>query len=155
MTNPDLPRAQSSFLSKWGRLIAVAAAVVIAFLLGFIPEYLRASKLSDDLNGVRQERHNLLARQSSLQLRGQIDQVYIQATRKNYGVASGEASAFFDHVRAAMGDSSDAGLNQTLQKISERRDVVISGLAKADPSVVTSIDEIVDEMTQQVPLAEQ
>ncbi len=131
--------------------MAVGCAVLVAFLLGFIPEYLHADRLAKDLAGVRQEKQGLLDRQKLEQLRGEIDQTYIQASRKNFGVASGQASSFFDHVRTILNNSSDSDQKQKLQKIADGRDIVISGLAKADPAVMDPIGAIADEISKEVP----
>ncbi len=149
----DSTEFRSGFLSRWWRVIALVAGVLIAFFAGFVPQYVRAFHLESELSTVRQERQHLVEKERLLQLRGAINQVFVQVTRNNYGLASHGASEFFSNARNLMDQTSDTNLKDTLQKIMDRRDAVISGLSKADPAVRTPIGSMVDELNQRIPVA--
>jgi hypothetical protein len=142
----------SGFLSRWWRVIAMLGGVAIAFFAGFVPQYLHASHLESELSTVRQERQHMLEKEQLLQLRGAVNQVFVQVTRNNYGVASQGASEFFSSARNLMDRTPDSNLKGTLQRIMDRRDAVISGLSKADPAVRTPIGSMVDELSQRIPV---
>ncbi len=131
----------------------VFVAILVAFLAGFVPQHIRATQLDSDLSTLRQEHQKLLDKERLLQLRGAINQVFVQATRNNYGMASHGASEFFKEARNLLDGTPDTSLKEALQKIMDRRDAVIAGLSKADPAVRTTIGSIVDELNQRIPVA--
>lgn len=129
-------------MSRKALWITIGSLVVAAFLLGFIPQYMRGRNLESQLGTIRQE---LNAESEKLQ-RGElgllIGYAYLQANQKNYGFASQYSTKFFDRARALAGQVSDPSWQTFLQGALARRDEVIGGLAKGDPSTVAAVQDL-------------
>ena len=88
---------KSTSTRNW--IIISAVALIAVFLAGFIPQFRNASGLKDEL-GLRDQRIGQLQRQATLsRARDLASLLYLELTRKNYGVAEQHATAFFNHVR--------------------------------------------------------
>ncbi|MEO8596465.1 MAG: hypothetical protein ABI759_24315 [Candidatus Solibacter sp.] len=120
------------------RNIAIAAAILVvaAFLLGFMPEYLKVRELRGQLATV--QRH---AETDDLAL--SMGRVYLEASLKNYGLASQFSTQFFDRVRSMAGqDNNEPERQKFLQEALAQRDGVTSGLAKGDAAVLTNVQNL-------------
>jgi hypothetical protein len=128
---------------------AIAAiAVVVAFLLGFIPEYVKAERLGSELAAEKQAN-------SGAGLRDLAALAYIQANQKNYGLAAESSSRFFDRARAFVNQSSDANAKTTLESVLALRDKVTAELAKGDAAAIGDLQDIFAKTRQAtLPAAE-
>jgi hypothetical protein len=63
------------------KIIVAAIALVAAFLVGFVPQYVKANRLKNELRQSRQEN-------AGAQLRDLIGLAYVQANQKNFGLVS-------------------------------------------------------------------
>jgi hypothetical protein len=70
------------------KIIMTAIALVAVFLLGFVPQYIKANRLETELRQFRQEI-------AGAQLRDLIGLAYVQANQKNYGLAAETSGRFF------------------------------------------------------------
>ncbi len=125
-------------------LIIAAVALVAAFLLGFVPQYMRANRLENELQAARAE-----AGRCSTQLRfSRAAQaaalMHLEVARKNFGNAGGHASSFFNQVRALLNDTSDPGARGPLQRMLEYRDSVTAALARGDAAAEQQVRELVE-----------
>jgi hypothetical protein len=123
-------------------LIAGGSVAAAAFLLGFIPQYLKARNLDDQLGATRQE---LKLRQDELQMAGLsllIGQVYLEVNQKNFGLASQDSTQFFDRVRSLSGSEMDPGRKAYLEEALAARDQVTAALAKGDPSALPAVQDL-------------
>lgn len=114
-------------------VIGIAAAVVL-FLLGFVPQYLKARRADGDLQSLRQQ-------YAAEQLRDMIGLVYFQASQKNYGMAGETASRFFSRVREVASQMPDE-TRKALENLSAPRDKVTAALAKGDPGVMNDLQAL-------------
>ena len=76
-----------AFVNK--KIMVVGVLLIVAFLAGFIPQYVKGKRLERELGEARQE--NSLA-----QLRDLASLAYLQASQKDYGLAGGTSTRFFD-----------------------------------------------------------
>ena len=74
------------------KIIVAAIAVVAVFLIGFVPQYVKANRLQGDLRQSRMEN-------AGAQLRDLISLAYFQANQKNFGLAAETSSQFFGRAR--------------------------------------------------------
>jgi hypothetical protein len=129
-------------------LITAAILVLAAFLLGFIPQYQKASQLQSELVA-RDQRINQLQREAKLsRARDLAGLLYLELTRKNYGIAGQHASALFTHLREMLSDTTDPSLKTAIENIAGQRDAITASIAKADPSVETVARDILERMHQ-------
>ena len=117
------------------RLLVGAVIIVIAFLLGFIPQYVKAHNLESELRVAQQAN-------AGAELRDLIAQAYVQANQKNFGLASGTASRYFTRAREVANQTSDATAKSVLESVLTMRDKVTAELAKGDPAVISDLQDI-------------
>jgi len=82
------------------KIIMTAIALVAVFLLGFVPQHIKANRLETELRQFRQEI-------AGDQLRDLIGLVYFQANQKNYGLAAETSSRFFSRAREMANQMQD------------------------------------------------
>ena len=116
--------------------VIVAAVVLIAvFLAGFLPSYLKASRLENEVQNSRQEI-------AGAALRDLIALAYVQATQKNFGLAADSTSRFFSRAREVAAQTPDAGRRQALEALAASRDKITAELAKADPAAIGDLQDL-------------
>jgi len=114
------------------RIIVVAVLVVAAFLAGFLPSYARANRLERALREARRE-HSLA------QVRDLACLAYFQASQKDYGLAAGTSTRFFDRTREAANQASGSSVRKPLEDLLSLRDPITAELAKGDPGVLSDL----------------
>ena len=132
---PERTRQKSSLLRKIGIYLGV---LVVVFLLGFVPAWLKARGYASDLSAAQRE-----LRLSKMQ--NALSSAAIDARRGEYEPARQAASDFFTALR----DEADRGDESALTKAQrdglrpalDRRDEIITLLARNDPA---SADRLVD-----------
>ena len=115
--------------------IAGLVALLVVFLVSFLPQYVKASRLSGELRAARQE-------YSKGQLRDLASVMYFQATQKNYGLATATSSRFFNRAREVAGETSDSASRKAIEDLAGFRDKVTAGLAKGDPAVLNDLQAL-------------
>jgi len=121
------------------RFIIYGAVLLVAFLLGFVPMWLKARQCAGSLAEAE--------RQLTL-VRGQHDlaSAAIDARRGEYEPARQAASQFFTSVRAEIdkGDASDLtqAQRQGVTPLLASRDELITLLARSDPASADRLSEL-------------
>ncbi len=113
----------------------IAAALVVAFLAGFLPEYSKRTSAESQLK--QAERRNRQA-----DVRDLAALAYVQAAQKNFGMAAQTAGRLFDRVQALASDRTDPAESQRFAQVLTMRDSITAGLAKADPAVLSGLQEL-------------
>ena len=129
---------------KWKTVAIVGAVLFLAcFLLGFIPEYQRASNLAKQLETARLE--------SKLrEIRELASLSYIDASKMNYGSATEDSERMFGLAREVANDTTDDGLRSSLNGLSTFRDTVMGKLKAADASVLEPLQQIVQKTQREL-----
>jgi hypothetical protein len=128
--------------------LTFAILLLIAFLLGFVPERSQAIQLRTDLQTMRQENQHLQVQARLARARDLMNRVYLEVTRNNFGLASQYATQSFDEIRGNLDSVDNPAEKSALQDISSHRDQVIAGLAKPDPNVRMLVANILDQMNK-------
>ncbi len=129
-------------MSRKTQLIIGGALVVAAFLVGFVPQYLKGRSLNNQLGAVRQQL-NLEREKSQMDELGLLcGHVYLETNLKNYGLAGQYSSKFFDGIQARMSQAPDSYLQPFLQETLAQRDLITGGLAQGDPSAVSAVQNL-------------
>lgn len=123
-------------------LIVGAVLIVAAFLLGFVPQYLKGRDLESQLGAVRQQLESEREKSQVDELGLLGGHVYLETNLKNYGLASQYSSKFFDQARAMMSQAPSSSRQAFLQEVLAQRDSVTGGLAKGDPSSVLAVQDL-------------
>lgn len=129
------PARSSNLLQRIG---TYAALMLVAFLIGFVPMWLKA----------RESGNNLAATERTLglaQMQNNLASAVIDARRGEYEPARQAASQFYTSLQADIDKGDAAGLNPaqrtTAQGLFAGRDEVITLLARSDPA---SADRLAD-----------
>jgi hypothetical protein len=129
------------------RVVLIGAGIVllIGFLAGFVPQYRNASSLRSELHN-RDGRIRTLEREANLsRARHTAGLMYLELTRRNYGIAAQHATAFFDQVRTMLSDAAPE-VRDAFHRLLGQRDAVTAGIAKSDPAVVGVVQNILDDL---------
>jgi hypothetical protein len=135
-------------------LIVGGSLVVAAFVLGFVPQYVKARDLTDQLGAERLQVKSEHEKSQMDELGLLCGYVYLQANLKNYGLAGQYSTKFFNRVRAMNGQAPDASRQAFLQSALAKRDSITEGLAKGDPSILGALQDLFQstlETTQTEP----
>ena len=92
------------------KIIGAAIAVVAVFLVGFLPEYVKANRLENELRQSRQEN-------AGAQLRDLIGLAYFQASQKNFGLAAETSNRFFGRAREMANQVQDSTGRKALEDL--------------------------------------
>lgn len=117
------------------RTIVVAVLLVVVFLAGFLPSYVKANRLENELREARRE-HSLA------QLRDLAGMAYFHASQKDYGLAAGTTTRFFDRTREVANQTPDSNARKPLQDLLSLRDPITAELAKGDPGVLSDLQAL-------------
>ena len=123
------------------RIIVVIILLVMAFLAGFVPQYLKVKRLEQDLSVATRE--NALA-----QLRDLAGLAFVQASQKNYGLAAGTSQQFFSRTREAASQTPDPNGRNAFEQLLASQDRITAELAKGDPEVLSDL-QVLFEKTRQ------
>ena len=117
------------------KIILVVVLLVAVFLAGFLPSYAKAHRLENELREARRE-------QSLTQLRELASEAYFQASQRDYGLAAGTSTRFFDRAREAANQAPDSNSRKPLEDLLSLRDPITAGLAKGDPGVLSDLQAL-------------
>jgi hypothetical protein len=117
------------------KTIVAAIALIATFLVGFVPQYVKANRLENELRQSRQEA-------AGAELRDLIGFAYVQASQKNYGLAAETSSRFFNRVREVANQTQDANRRKALEELLALRDSVTAALTKGDAAVMGDLQQL-------------
>jgi hypothetical protein len=117
------------------RIIVIAAVAVTAFLLGFLPQYAKGRRLGNEMETARLEI-------SAAQLRDLASLAYVHASQKNFGLAAGSATRFFNRARELANQAPDDARRNALSGLLADRDQITARLAKGDAAAVADLEAL-------------
>jgi RecA/RadA recombinase len=117
------------------KMVVTAVALVVVFLLGFVPQYVKVNRLENQLLESQKEH-------AGADLRDLIGLAYFQANQKNYGLAAETSNRFFARVRESAIQARDATGRKALEDLLVVRDRVTAALAKGDAAVMGDLQEL-------------
>lgn len=128
---------------KWKICLIVGGALVVAaFLLGFVPQYLKGKALDNQLSAVQQQLNSEREKSKMDELGLLSGHVYLETSLRNYGLASQYSTKFFDGVQAMMSQAPDSNRQSFLQETLAQRDAVTGGLAQGDPGTLSAVQAL-------------
>ncbi len=111
----------------------VIGGFVLAFLIGFIPAWMRSRSLESDLREVRVEQEQTRFELEMARLQGRLGAALAESNRSNYERARQLMTGFFSELQQNIGRVQDAAVRQELQTILNQRDEIITMLSRAEP----------------------
>jgi len=123
------------------RIVVVITLLIVVFLAGFVPQYIKVKRLENDLSAARQE--NALA-----ELRDLAGLAFVQASQKNYGLAAATSNQFFTRTREIANQLPDANGRKALEDLLASQDKITAELAKGDPEALGDLQVLFDKTRQ-------
>lgn len=121
------------------RIGIYAALLLIAFLAGFVPMWLKARESGNNLAAI--ERTLALA-----QMQNNLASAVIDARRGDYEPARQSASQFYTSLRADLDKGAASGFNEAqraaAQTLFAGRDEIITFLARGDPASADRLSDV-------------
>ncbi|MCM3874219.1 MAG: hypothetical protein ND895_26315 [Pyrinomonadaceae bacterium] len=121
------------------RILIYAGVLLIAFLVGFVPMWLKARGYASELAIAR---HEL----SATRLQSTLAAATIDARRGDYEPARQAASNFFTSLRSEVDKGADSALNESqkqgIQPLFAGRDEIITLLARSDPAAADKLSDL-------------
>jgi hypothetical protein len=108
------------------QILIVLGVAVVAFLLGFLPQWLRADRYRSQLDDARLELR--VSRQQDA-----VGAALTEALRSNYERSRQLMTGFFSEVQTIIPRVEDPARQRDLQSILAQRDEIITLLARAAP----------------------
>ena len=121
------------------RILIYAAALLVIFLIGFVPMWLKARGYASELAIARNEL-------AQVRLQNTLASATIDARRGEYEPARLATSNFFTSLRAEADKGVDSAINdsqkQRLQPLFAGRDEIITLLARSDPASADRLSDL-------------
>ena len=118
---------------------ALLAVLVVGFLIGFVPMWLRARERTN-------ERDQALRRLQTTELQNQLAAAALDARRAQYETARKELSGFFASLDQAVADKNNPENTpqklELLQPVFSQRDELITLLARGDPASADRLSNV-------------
>ncbi|MDT8067395.1 MAG: hypothetical protein ROO76_04440 [Terriglobia bacterium] len=121
------------------RLILCLVLLVAGFLAGFVPQYLKSQRRAAELTTAEQQLASCRVETQLSQLRDTAAMMYLEATRKNYGLAQEHSRRFFDQLQQVTAQTTDPAVKTTLDGVLKLRDPITATLAKGDAAVLSDL----------------
>ena len=123
------------------RIMVAAVVLILTFLAGFLPGYMKGQRQEKELSAARQE--NSLA-----QLRDLASLAYLQASQKDYGLAAGTTTRLFDRIRKVANQTPDSAGRKSLEDLLSLRDPITAKLATGDSEVLSELQGLLIKTRQ-------
>ncbi len=125
--------------NKWliGGILLVAV-----FLVGFLPPFLEARRVRDELGDSGERVASLELDLRMAELRDLSGMMLLEALRQNYGLARDHSSAYFERLQELVTDNPDLSTTADLRGLLGNRDSITAIIAQNDPATLTEIQEL-------------
>jgi hypothetical protein len=123
------------------RIMFFAVVLILTYFAGFLPGYLKSQRQERELRVARQE--NSLA-----QLRDLAGLAYLQASQKDYGMATGTSTRLFDSIRQVSSKAPDSARSKSLEDLLTLRDPITAKLATGDSEVLSDLQALLVKTRQ-------
>jgi hypothetical protein len=134
------------------KLVFGLVLLIVAFLAGFAPEYQRLRQARADLSTTARQLDSCQLGQQLSQIRDAASLTYLEATRKNYGVAGQHSKQLFDQSQRIVNSTGSEALRSTLNEVGSKRDAVTAALANGDAAVIPDLQMILIELEEKATI---
>ena len=123
------------------RIMFAAVVLILTFLAGFLPGYVKGQRQEEELRVARQEN-------SHAQLRDLAALAHLQASQKDYGLAAGTSTRLFDRIREVASQTPDSAKRKSLEDLPRLRDPITAKLATGDAEVLNELQALLIKTRQ-------
>jgi hypothetical protein len=135
----ELPSKRRLHLKN--RIVISAIILVGVFFVSFVPQYVKARRLENELQQARREN-------DGAKLRDLAGLAYFHADQKNYGLAAATAMQLFSKAREVANQTQAANARKVLEDVISLRDKITTELAKGDAAVMSDLQEVFTKTRQ-------
>jgi hypothetical protein len=128
------------------KLLTAVGLLLAGFLLGFIPQYAKARRLSSELAETNKQMGTC---QFNLKLSGARELLamsYLETNRKNFGIAGEYSSRFFNKARQLSSEAPDENTGSILHETLQSRDTLTADLARGDLAAANLLESLMLRM---------
>jgi hypothetical protein len=122
--------------------------LMVGFLAGFIPQYSKSRELARTASGLNEQVRACKSAEEFSRIREAAGMMYLAATQKNYGIATGYATRMFDQAQSLAGSTQDGGIRNLLRDVLAQRDQITADLAKGSDAVISEMQPILSKLEQ-------
>ena len=122
--------------------------LLVGFLGGFIPQYRKARDTAEQLSTQARELSTCRLSQQLSNVRDSAAMAYLQATQKNYGIATEYSKRLFDEAQKTASSTDDPGVRKLLGDVLAVRDPIMADLANGDAAVVSKLQPLLTNLEQ-------
>jgi len=126
-------------MKNW--IIVVIILLIVAFLAGFAPQYIKVNCLENELSTAKQD-------SDLAELRDLAGLAFVQTSQKNYGLAAATSNQFFASARDIANRLPDANGRKVLQDLLASQNKITAELAKGDPESLDDLQVLFDKTRQ-------
>ena len=132
------------------KVVALTVGLLVAFGLGYVPQYLKSNRLAAEMQQSQERFQQQLAevesRNKILMLHSELGMLLLEVENQNYGNARERSTAWFDHLRGVISGSTDQSTVKALNSIMGQRDTLTALLTEAKPEALTMVREMYRSM---------
>lgn len=116
-------------------IAVVLVLLIVAFLAGFVPPYMKQQRLGNELRTSRQQ-------VELAEMRDLAGLAFLQVSQKDFGLASATTTRFFDRSREVANRATDPNDKKALEELSRSRDKITAELAQGDPAALSDLQAL-------------
>jgi len=129
-------------MEKLRKPMMIAAALLVALLLGLLLGQYRVGRVQRQLEAEQQQTARLRTESEMAAIRDTAALMYVEVNRKNYGLAGQHASRYFQQLARLAQAVEDPHSRANFASVLERQDTVASALAAADPQALQQVENL-------------
>jgi hypothetical protein len=119
-----------------GRLMVSGIVLILVFLAGWVPGYMKGQRQDKELREARHENHRA-------ELRDLASLAYLQATQRDFGLAAATSTRLFDRIGEVARETTEPGAKRAIEGLLSLRDPVTAKLATGEADVLTELQNLV------------
>ncbi len=129
-------------MEKLRKPMIIAAALLVALLIGLLLGQYRIGRVQQQLAAEQQQTASLRAETEMGAIRDTAALMYVEVNRQNYGLAGQHAVRYFQQVAELAQAVQDPHARANFASVLERRDTVTAALAAADPQALLQVEKL-------------
>jgi hypothetical protein len=122
--------------------------LLVGFLGGFIPQYRKGRDTAEQLSTQGRELSTCRLSQQLSNVRDSAAMAYLQATQKNYGIATEYSKRLFDEAQKTASSTDDPGVRKLLGDVLAAREPIMADLANGDAAVISKLQPLLANLEQ-------
>jgi hypothetical protein len=129
-------------MTNTSKVALVLLVAIAAFLFGYVPQFLENRRLQTEIEANQANITRLQTQTKVDEIRSLAGKALLQAMRQNYGTAAELSTQYFNNVQDLRAKTDNTALQSSLSELLKLRDPITSGLAQANPAIVSELQSL-------------